>query len=309
MKNEDNAHFSFCTLHFAFFISLLLFLSGCAAANQSPAPWPQNPSPMVESARAHRRLERIEHPGERFPIESLLPKPVEVFIPSKFAEVTRARLLIHFMGASYIPIHAAANSTTPTVLAAIHLGAGSGINEKPFRDDPALFSRIVAEIRTRVLPMQLDAIDLSAFSAGYGAVRAILSSEAGSIRGVLLLDGLHTSYVPEGKVLHEGGRLDGTRLDLFLRFARRAVAGEKKLIITHSEIFPGTFASTTECADYLIEQLGLRRAAVLNWGPGGMQQISEVRSGMFLVLGFAGNSAPDHLDHFHGMTEFLELLD
>ena len=30
----------------------------------------------------------------------------------------------------------------------------------------------------------------------------------------------------------------------------------KRVIITHSEIFPGTFASTTETADYLLAQLG-----------------------------------------------------
>jgi len=48
---------------------------------------------------------------------------------------------------------------------------------------------------------------------------------------------------------------------------------------------------------------------VLKWGPGGMQQVSEVHSGRFDLLGFAGNSAPDHIDHLHGMPEFLERLN
>jgi len=39
-----------------------------------------------------------------------------------------------------------------------------------------------------------------------------------------------------------------------------------------------------------------------------MQQLSEVRSGSLLIMGFAGNSAPDHIDQFHAMPEFLELL-
>lgn len=283
---------------------------GCAAAQPAPAPWPQNPSPMVEATRAHRRVERTEPPGTRVSLEGLLPRPVEIFIPSKFAEAPQARLLIHFMGAVYIPIHAVANTNAPTILAAIHLGAGSGVYEKPFREDATLFSRLVEQIKARVLPMQLDVIELSAFSAGYGAVRAILSDEAnvGMIHGVLLLDGLHTGYVPDRKVLHEGGQLDSLRLDPFVRFARLAAAGEKRFVITHSEIFPGTFASTTECANYLIEQLGMRRTPILKWGPGGMQQLSEVTKESFLVMGFAGNSAPDHLDHFHGMSDFLDLL-
>jgi hypothetical protein len=54
--------------------------------------------------------------------------------------------------------------------------------------------------------------------------------------------------------------------------------------------------------------LGLRRTPVLRWGPRGMQQLSELRKGRFAILGFAGNSAPDHVDQFHGMPEFLEML-
>ncbi|HLJ73622.1 MAG TPA: hypothetical protein VKU62_03480, partial [Thermoanaerobaculia bacterium] len=66
--------------------------------------------------------------------------------------------------------------------------------------------------------------------------------------------------------------------------------------------------STTETADWLIAQLGLKSTPVLKWGPRGMQQLSEVRSGSLLIMGFAGNSAPDHIDQFHAMPEFLELL-
>ena len=36
-----------------------------------------------------------------------------------------------------------------------------------------------------------------------------------------------------------------------------------------------------------------------------MQQLSEVRAGRFELLGFAGNSGPDHIDHLHAMPEFL----
>jgi hypothetical protein len=39
-----------------------------------------------------------------------------------------------------------------------------------------------------------------------------------------------------------------------------------------------------------------------------MQLLGRTRSGGFEVLGFAGNSAPDHLDHLHGMAGFLSSL-
>jgi hypothetical protein len=83
------------------------------------------------------------------------------------------------------------------------------------------------------------------------------------------------------------------------------VRGEKRFVVTHSEIFPGTFASTTETADWLLSALGLHRTAVLRWGPRGMQQLSEAHAGRFELLGFAGNSAPDHVDQLHAMPEFL----
>ena len=109
-------------------------------------------------------------------------------------------------------------------------------------------------------------------------------------------------------MLANGGAIDTTNLVAFANFARAAMRGEKRFLVTHSEIFPGTFASTTETADWLLRALGLRRTPVLRWGPRGMQQLSEVRSGKFEVLGFAGNSAPDHVDQFQSMPELLSRL-
>jgi hypothetical protein len=77
------------------------------------------------------------------------------------------------------------------------------------------------------------------------------------------------------------------------------------MLVTHSEIFPGTFASTTETADYLLQKLELKRQAVLKWGPMQTQQLSETIKGGLHVAGFAGNSAPDHVDLLHALPEFL----
>jgi hypothetical protein len=40
-----------------------------------------------------------------------------------------------------------------------------------------------------------------------------------------------------------------------------------------------------------------------------MQQPSEIRAGRFELFGFAGNSAPDHVDHLHAMPELLKRLE
>ena len=49
--------------------------------------------------------------------------------------------------------------------------------------------------------------------------------------------------------------------------------------------------------------------AVLRWGPMQTQQLSEVRQGGLRVLGYAGNSAPDHVDQLHSLPDYLEWID
>jgi hypothetical protein len=115
---------------------------------------------------------------------------------------------------------------------------------------------------------------------------------------VVLIDGIHTGYV--------AGKLDTEPLAPLVAFAREAAAARKQMIVTHSEIFPGTFASTTETADFLLSELGLKRQAVVKWGPLGMQLVGQVRAGRFELLSFAGNSAPDHVDHFHALEYWLK---
>jgi hypothetical protein len=286
-----------------------------AVLAQTPVPpTPQNPSPMIERSRPHERIEQRALPGTRRTIEGLLGKPVEMFIPASTSDIRMPNLVVHFHGAAFVAEHAVARLGRGYVLAVVNLGAGSGIYDRSF-DDPAVFdsllSRLVKEIsgesKQTIAPGR---IILSGFSAGHGAIRAILrhSAHFDRVDAVLLLDGLHTSYEPERKVLGDGGQLDTKNLEVFVRFGRLAVQGTKRLLITHSEIFPGTFASTTETVDYLVDALGLRRTPVLRQGPVGMQQIGETVRGNLAVLGFAGNTAPDHVDHFHGMPEFLRRL-
>jgi hypothetical protein len=270
---------------------------------------------MVERTREHARLDTIAPEGEQFTITAVLPRPIVVFVaPSTVG--AKAVLLVHFNGAPYVAMHAAAAQTQSLVLAAVHLGAGSGVYERALAESGVL-SRIRAAVADSLAARlggewPLRRVYLSGFSAGYGAVRAILghTEAAAEVEGVLLLDGLHVSYIPERTPVASGGVLDTARLAPFIDYARRAAADPPagRMVVTHSEIFPGTFASTTETADNLLAGLGIRRTPVLEWGPGGMQLLSTARKGRFLLLGFAGNSAPDHVDHYHGMGEFLDRL-
>src|SRR5205814_8980553 len=91
-------------------------------------------------------------------------------------------------------------------------------------------------------------------------------------------------------------------------FARETVAGRKTIAVTHAENFPGTYASNTECPDYLLAQLDLKLQPQLRQGPLGMQQLSAVDVAGFHLRGYAGNSAPDHVDFLHAMPAWFGLL-
>jgi hypothetical protein len=230
-----------------------------------------------------------------------------LFVPESAQGHSRVPLIVHFHGAGWLAEQSAARFDRHAAVLSIHLGAGSGVYSLAFASSDR-YRNLLAEASHAVSPadFQFSHIVLSAFSAGYGAVREILknSNNWARVDDVVLADALHTGYVPEGIP----GPLDGEPLRPFVDFAREAMAGRKRMIITHSEIFPGTFASSTECTDYLVAALGLRQSPVLRWGPVGMQQVSDVRSGHLHILGFAGNSAPDHVDHFHGLAQWFGLL-
>ncbi len=280
-----------------------------------PAMMPQNPSPMQERTRTHERLEpRRQLMGVSLTIDSLLPGPIEVFIPQRALTADSAPLLIHLMGPTWVPRRAVGTMERPVIVAAAYFGGGSATYARPFARDTLLYARMLDTIRARIAQVtgapRITGVYLSGWSAGYGAIREILRRPEylPLVDGVLLLDGIHTGYIPDRKPLADGGVLDTTGLAPFAAFARLAAAGSKRFVITHTEIFPGTFASTTECTDWVLDALGLKRVPVLEWGPMGTQLLSRTRKGRFEALGFAGNSAPDHVDLLHGMAAFVDRL-
>jgi hypothetical protein len=262
---------------------------------------PQNPSPMVEHARTHPRLPEGSPPGDRHALEL-----GSLYLPANLKRRPVLPLLVHFHGASWIAEVSAARLRKAALLSVV-LGQGSSVYAKPFTDTE-LFGRMLAEAE-RKAGCRFAPVTLSHWSAGYGSAREILRQPAyyERVERLLAIDSIHAGYV-SGKPGPRESELTTDSLDIFLRFARDAVAGRKQMIVTHSEIFPGTYASTTETAEYLLQGVGLTRKPILRWGPMGMQQISEARGGRFQVLGYAGNSAPDHVDQLHALADLVRMF-
>jgi hypothetical protein len=291
-----------------------LLLPSLLASQGTAPPAAQQASPMVETTRAHARLTPRTLDGDTISVPGPAGRPVALFVPRAARQRADVPLVVHFHGAPWLPQQAVDALGDGTVAAVVNLGAGSGAYHRAF-SEPAAFDSLLDGVTRAVATVvgasaRVSRLTLSAYSAGHGAVRVILRDprHAERVHSVLLLDGMHTSYVPEGTPLASGGTLDSTNLVAFADFARRAVRGETRFLVSHSTIFPGTYASTTETADWLLAALGLRRTPVLAWGPRGMQQLGESRAGGFTLLGFAGNSAPDHVDQLHAMPELLARL-
>lgn len=269
---------------------------------------PQNPSPMTDTTRPHPRIPQTQVEGRRTELTTL--KGAILFTGPKVNTAKAVPLIIHFHGVTWLMEYHIAKHFPEAALITVNLGSGSRVYGTPF-SELGMFQDLIDEAG-KILDLKKgwSSITLVGFSAGYGAVRAILRHEAyfKLVDNVLLLDGIHASYVPEGKRLAEGGAIKEDDLDSYIKFAREAAAGRKKFMISHSEIFPATYASTTECVDHLLTALLLKRKAVLKNGPIGMQQISQVDAKGFHIRGYAGNTGADHGDQLYGMPEWLKLF-
>ena len=272
-----------------------LLLASCLCLAQQT----QNPSPMVEHTRPHPRLEKpaAPLPGRH---EKLIAGTL--FIPQNLVGRKSLPLFVHFHGGDWLPELAAAK--TGMAVISVQTGSGSGTYAKQFSDHE-LFGKMLREASEKS-GVTFSSITLTAWSAGHGAIREILAVPEyyAKVEKVLLIDGMHTGY-DGGKPGPLESSLEPDHLEIFLQFARDAAAGRKTMLITHSEIFPGTFASTTETADWLLGRLAIPRKPLLKPGPIGTQQLSEARQGKFRLIGYAGNSAPDHVDQFHSLSAYL----
>ena len=149
------------------------------------------------------------------------------------------------------------------VLVGIDLGPTAKSYGRVFRR-PQAFPALLTNI-TRALARyshdpraHIRHLALSSFSAGYGAVREILALYGDAIDAVVLLDSLHSDYVPR-KLLGADAtnrQVWGAPIASVIQYARRAARGEVTLFVSHSQVVPPSYASTSEVADYLIDEVG-----------------------------------------------------
>ena len=233
----------------------------------------------------------------------------ELIIPHRFHPQTgKVNLVFHIHCAPSAAGRALLRSNVNAVMIGVHLGSFSSPYQNYF-SNPDRFHELLDQsmqiLKKRYPKSQLKwgHICVTAFSGGYGGAREFMNCKEiyDQIDSLILLDCPHTSYTEDRKVYPP-------QMEGFLRLAKDAIAGKKSFIMTHSEIVPGDYASTTECADYLIAQCNGKREPWTGTNEMGMIRASKFEAGQFKILGYKGDTGSEHMKHLHGMFLFLNQI-
>lgn len=219
-------------------------------------------------------------------------------------------VVVHFHGAD--PVR---KTVVQVARGVAYVAIDKGIGSGPYADAfmlpdrwPALKASITAALRkhTKDERAHIRHLGLSAWSAGYGAVNQILKQDAAGVDAVILLDGLHATY-RFGITERDHAKL--TSIDLgyiapTVSYARRALAGEKLFVLTHSRIDPELYPGVGITADAILADLGLAREPA-NESAGLLRLTGTVDQKGFHVWSYGGRNEAAHCAHIAFMARAL----
>jgi len=284
-----------------------LAISACSSTQRRCAP-----------ELVYRSVEEIQQTVDGRLIE--IVDHVHLFTPDNYSvpDDGFVFLTIHFHTAPWLAAeeHFRRGARNPLL---IYSGfTGSSAYKEPFEDED-FFDRLLKEAavclasETGRSNIHVGEIEISSFSAGYGAVREILRDprHVQRIRTILLADSLYAGYVdpadPKRRPVYG-------HIAPFVEFARLAVKGEKRFLITYSGVVPGTYASTEECARAIVEKIGGKIKPATRPVHRTLSQDSKYplvgcydRGGLH-VWGYAGDDAKAHLAHVRALADFWTAL-
>lgn len=211
-------------------------------------------------------------------------------------------VVLHFHGREAVR-HAFVEVARGAVLVGVDLGATSAPYQRAF-ERPGAFTDLLERV-TRALALQsgdpqahIRHLAVSSWSAGQGAVREIVAHFGSRIDAVVLLDSLHSGY-------QSGRRIAEAPIAAVMEFAERAARGETIFFLSHSQIVPPGYPSTTEVADHILAAMNAERDARRGTTPLGAELASGFdREGMH-VRGYLGSDKAAHCAHVELLAEVV----
>ncbi len=238
-----------------------------------------------------------------------------LFVPAGFACNARGEfdLTLHLHGAAETVEQNFVAARYPGVLANVTLPGLSAVYSERFKDTNT-FWRILREAEAQLKTCtttgtsapRLDRVTVTSFSAGFGGVRELLRDPGicARIDTIVMADSIYAGFVGDPAERN----VDPANMEGFLKFAREAAAGRRRLLISHSQLPTPSYASTVETADYLITQLGGRREAATEDWPDRLKLRSQFRKGQCEILDFDGDTGADHMQHLTQLRLFVERI-
>lgn len=229
----------------------------------------------------------------------------QIFIPDYFIppEDGKFILVIHLHGASWAVENQIYQSKINAVLFNIHLGALSTPYQNYFSEQnkfSSILDTVLSVLRSNsiIQSPQIKYLIITSFSAGYAGLREILKTQFyyDIINAIILADGLHCNSDSATAAL---------QMQHLLKFAMDAIDKNKIMFITHSSILTSGYQSTTQTADYLIQNTGVQITPINQTDEiGTMYAVAD--SGYFKIRRYYEQSAEDHLKHLHSLNIMLK---
>lgn len=297
--NKCRRFIKFLSEYRLYFISLFI-LYGCVQL------------PRMDSLTLSKELSGIENlksAGITIPLQEY----AWFYVPTKETLINQKqiKLTFHFHTAVAYAIREHLERGASNPLLVFNAGSGSRAYQFPF-ESTTLFSQLQKQALLECVNLgaskkaEISEIEISSFSAGYGAVREILKTPAyvRKISTVILTDSMYASYADQEK-----GIPVQEHIQPFVDFAKLACNGEKTFLITYSLVVPGAYASTAECAAAIVHQLGGEPAkinssqSVEDGDRASYPMIARYDHQGLHVWGFAGDDANAHTAHVHSLAE------
>lgn len=244
-----------------------------------------------------------------------------LFVPKGWTAPTNGEVALtaHFHGAYWFTVqeHTARGMKGP--LLNFELGSGAEVYKQAF-EDSGVFAAILRAVEKELQKRgggeaRIGALDISSFSAGYGAVRELLQVPEyfRLIRRVVLLDSLYARYKtgPRGRIVREPA---SEHIEPWVPLGQAARRGQKTFLITYSEVPTSSYANSADTAVALIHALGVAIQPVApNSSPASSDPDYPLKRradmGRFHAWGYAGNTQKAHLTHSRHLREFWQALD
>jgi hypothetical protein len=283
---------------------IALFVLIACVVGCSSAPKVESVVPPAMPKRAIARPATAQS-GEQMEIE----KGYTLFVPKAWTGKSDCVLTIHFHTEPWFAIEEHLRRGLREPLLVVMLGQGSTVYRVPFEDRAwlaKLVERVEKPLRTRV-----RAVDVSSFSAGYGAVREIVKwpEYRQIIRRIVLCDSMYGSFAAGSTT-----RPAAEHVAPWVEFAKMAARGEKTFVLTHSQVPTATYASTAQCAAALIEAIGAAKVIVTRGSIAATLDpefplLTRTDVGHFHVWGYDGADAQAHLTHVRHLADVWKALD